>query len=77
MIPGLRVGFHVGGCASDECRGSRGGNLGGKTNIIIDEHQTNDQRNPWFIYSHRSALEVGERAFRVWWRDSLGRKTSE
>lgn len=39
---------------------SRGGNLGGKTNIIIDEHQTNDQRNPWFIYSHRPALEVGE-----------------
>lgn len=46
-----------------------------KTNIIIDANtKQNDQRNPWFIYSYRSGSAVGERAFRVQWRDSLDRK---
>lgn len=31
-MPGLWVRFYVGGCAID--KSSRGGNLGGKTNII-------------------------------------------
>lgn len=30
--------------------------------------QRNDQRNPGFICSHRSPLEVGERTLRAWWR---------
>lgn len=52
----------------------QGGNLGGRANIIDENTKQTIKRNPWFIYSHRSALEVGERTFRVWWRDSLGKQ---